>query len=1708
MTNYSSVIAQTASTGASSSTQALLDKAHSLEVRGRMDLAAQTWQQVLLVDTNNVAALSGLARAAKLAGNNALAEVYLERLTKINPKDPAINRVQTMMTQQDQTAELGRAAKFAESGQYAEAMRIYRKVFGEQPPAGDWALAYYETESATNDGRVHAVAGLRSLAEKYPLDSRYQVALGRVLTYSPSTRSEGRKLLERYPNDAVAVEALRQSLLWDSQNPASAGDIRAYLMKHKDSQLAEALKNQPKREAASAPESPQDARNRVQLEAAYRALNTKRIEEAEQRFKEILTNDPDSGRALAGMGYVRMQQSNFGGAISFLEQAEQDGINDSGVENALSASRFYYDMSEGGIALNQNDLPNAEKQYLAALAIRPGSPDALEGLGGTLMKAQQPQVAVKVFERYVKVQPSASAAWRGLFLSEYEAGNLSQALQTDRQIPTAVRTELMREPEFLRSLASGYSAAGRDADAQRVLRAALDLPFPADARGVKVETQLQYAGLLQQANRLSQAAGLFRQVIAVDPGNTAAWEGLVRVEHAMKQDMQALQTLQSMPSSSYDVAMHDPGFNMTVASVYQTQNKLDMAQSILEKAIAQGTAAGQRPSVAVETQLAGVYLAENNSRQAYPIYRKILSETPEFTDAWKGLLATLHSSGRDHEVLAQVQQIPADVRRMLEDDVDYLQTMGSVYASLGEPAQSMIFLNRVKQHYAAQNTEVPPDIDIQNAYLLFNGSNDAGLYRQLMVLGGRQDLTDEQRRTVQTIWALWASRRANQAAAAGDDKKALTILNAAARAFPDNPAVLNALASGYARAGEARQAVAIFKSQDMSSASASDYRAAVGAALAANDLKSAEAWLRFGLDQYPRDSQMLILAAKFEQARGDSNRAAAYYRASLAAMPPADPGAELANALSQPAPMGATGLPSVRQPRDLASLLAPRGSEAGAGQTNDQGFDSGLLVQPAKPYLPGSADLYGAAPVQLDSGRPSQPLSIPNSGAFGNSVPSYMGNPSYQTASPARGASPTLKDYVPPPVERPDGGYVVPQQQTKPDQQHIHSRLSVLPSGQDNESGLNEQAYQKQQIRELTKRTQSANPDPQQALTYAPTSSAEKQEVYGTYVPYVPSVEAHVYSPLPVAIQPGEARPQNAPAQRAIADVLPTARYLPNAKAKRSRSSSSSPVAEIPIEKASTLESISSSGTVAQSAVQDDAVPTRNAQYVPPSAAVQQQQVPQPDLQQSIPAPNGQQYSQPGIESSKPHRVAKPYRPALGSQPGPLYPGVALPQQFQPEPSTATVARPGLPPSDDDLAARQLPPLRGGYDPFAKAAAPPMTPREQAEFDLGALESSYGAWIGGTAYARYRSGTVGFDRLTDLEATFEASVVAAKHARFTVVARPVFLSNGTIDTATLSAETGVIPVLGTLPGNATATPQQQSASGVGGEIQMTTANLGISVGYTPYEFLVSNVIGHFNWRPAGGRFSLFADRDSVKETQLSYAGMRDPGSVTPFFAGNIWGGVISTGGGARVDAGNEKAGFYVSADGASLTGYHVLSNLKFEGTMGTYFRVKNIPQYGSLNVGANFFGMHFSHNELGLTYGQGGYFSPQTYFLAAVPVTYSGHYLTKVHYLINGSVGFQTFQSNGAAFYPLDRAIETGSGNAGYPSKTSTGFNYSINSEGSYQIADHWYAGGFLSGNNTNDYNTVTGGFFVRYLFKPQFPTEEYPTGLFPIDGFRPLRVP
>ena len=96
------------------------------------------------------------------------------------------------------------------------------------------------------------------------------------------------------------------------------------------------------------------------------------------------------------------------------------------------------------------------------------------------------------------------------------------------------------------------------------------------------------------------------------------------------------------------------------------------------------------------------------------------------------------------------------------------------------------------------------------------------------------------------------------------------------------------------------------------------------------------------------------------------------------------------------------------------------------------------------------------------------------------------------------------------------------------------------------------QDYQRQQIQRLTDQAQQ-----QQPLTRyrrAAAADAQMQDTYGPYVPYVPPIQSYGYTPSPVSVQLGDSTPRIAPPQREVTDVLPTAKYVPNARASHSNS--------------------------------------------------------------------------------------------------------------------------------------------------------------------------------------------------------------------------------------------------------------------------------------------------------------------------------------------------------------------------------------------------------------------------------------------------------------------------------------------------------------------------------------------------------------------------
>ncbi len=989
------------------------------------------------------------------------------------------------------------------------------------------------------------------------------------------------------------------------------------------------------------------------------------------------------------------------------------------------------------------------------------------------------------------------------------------------------------------------------------------------------------------------------------------------------------------------------------------------------------------------------------------------------SDAWKGLVFSLIAANRNAEALRELSKVPPEVRLQLESDIEWVQGIASLYVAIGDTFHASAYLKRVDDFYLLHRAALPVAVEIQHAWLLYNIHSDAALYPVMQRLDTRTDLSPADREQVSALWANWAIRRATDDLNAGDLQHGVQILQAAALQYSDSMLVRRALAGAYVRAGQPQQALSVYKTIPMDSATPGDFEGAIGAAMAAGDLATSESWLRLALARYSNDPQVLALAARFEQARG--NNPTEFWRAALAAMPPGSDAKSLNNTVAP-----STG-PYPAPASDLHRLLDPRFS---SGPTPEQ------LVPLPSYKSPITSSPYSTQATAADLSQHTMPS--------GNPLPI----PSAEQGSNA--SAPAL-------IEQSNTTTTLP----------ITAGSFATPSAPQVYTGLEADS--------------ANNPSLEMPQTFAPITSA--------------ALAPAPTSNLPIVAQPIESPAPPSPTSRPPATQVQFTPPVP-----------------ITVADSQTPPSVRDAVTGAYSAPQQ----VRPA-FRPDSEASTTPAKSRASTSTTTRAhPRGQPAQPPSSAQSTAPTKDQPPTQTLGD--------AQIATSNSPEnPATGTGADNSTQSSaaltDDEQAQQNLPPLRGPWIRFLRGANPP-SPRELAEEQLRAIESGYSGWLGGTSTLNYRSGTPGYSQLAAVEAPFEASTPLGAHARLAAVAKPVFLDSGTAgSTATLAvlestvsgtAQLAIPEPIGTLTSGNLTPPAPQSAFGLGGELQLIFPHLAIAGGYTPSNFLVSTFTGRFSWRPADGPLTFNISRDSVKDSQLSYAGLRDPAGNTLTTLGEIWGGVVANQAQVQFGRGDAQAGLNFSAGGQYLTGYNTESNTRIDGAARAYWRAFTSPEYGELSIGANFFAMHYAKNQNAFTLGMGGYFSPQAYFLANMPFNWVGHWETHWHYTITGALGVQAFQQDSTPLWPLaaQKALEVSENNPMLPALTSVRPNYDLKSEVAYQLRPHWFAGFNVAANNARDYTFASVGFFVRYTFREQPSSAAAPTGLFPTDGFRPFTVP
>lgn len=350
-----------------------------------------------------------------------------------------------------------------------------------------------------------------------------------------------------------------------------------------------------------------------------------------------------------------------------------------------------------------------------------------------------------------------------------------------------------------------------------------------------------------------------------------------------------------------------------------------------------------------------------------------------------------------------------------------------------------------------------------------------------------------------------------------------------------------------------------------------------------------------------------------------------------------------------------------------------------------------------------------------------------------------------------------------------------------------------------------------------------------------------------------------------------------------------------------------------------------------------------------------------------------------------------------------------------------------------------------------------LTSRNTPSFDVTTAISS-------------RSGTPGFDRRTLQETDLSISKVLGNAVRASFIVRPTSIRTEASDGSSETFRLGLLPATSTFDG--------QSVSGMAAEFQLSSNDFGLRVGASPQGFLVKNYVGGIRFRPAGGAVTFQLTRDNIKDSLLSFAGQRDP--ITK----QVWGGVMSNLAQITGNWGTEQSGFYLSGGYAIVTGQNVQTNRAFNGNGGNYWRVLHNAN-GALTVGLNMTGQAYEKNLRYYTTGQGGYFSPQRFYMFNVPLTWRGTYGTRFRYVVSGGLGTQHFREDRSPYFPTLMTLQ----NAillYYPGQSQTGASYSVDFRGIYQLSEQWFLESFVNINNARNFTAQSAGFTVKYGFRPR----------------------
>lgn len=399
-----------------------------------------------------------------------------------------------------------------------------------------------------------------------------------------------------------------------------------------------------------------------------------------------------------------------------------------------------------------------------------------------------------------------------------------------------------------------------------------------------------------------------------------------------------------------------------------------------------------------------------------------------------------------------------------------------------------------------------------------------------------------------------------------------------------------------------------------------------------------------------------------------------------------------------------------------------------------------------------------------------------------------------------------------------------------------------------------------------------------------------------------------------------------------------------------------------------------------------------------------------------------------------------------------------------------------------------------------KLAPTPLAPEQTqttAESEIERLEQRRDGFITSGLNLRDKPGDVGVSQFSHQEIPIELVVPVGYDAHVFAHLDSVRLNAGTLPAVYNDAALyGKVQAFG--PASLANFPNgaEQKATGAAIGLGYETDSLRVDLGSTPIGFPVVDIVGGIKYSGSWGATDYSADlsRRPVTSSLLAYAGARDP--VT----GEVWGGVRSTGLDTRVARDFGRLGTSLSAGFHRLTGRNVKDNNFLSARAAADWLFIN-REDTRLSVGFALSHWRYSDNLSGYTFGQGGYYSPQTYTSLSLPVDWRGR-IGHWSYRLRPGVSYSQSTTKDSPFYPTNDALQTMAAASPLPpgytrpvidASSGSGVGYSLKAALEYQILPDYFLGGSYDLDRSQYYAPNSMLIYFRHVFQDWLRPVPYP---------------